>query len=208
MQQPDGALVSPPFPTSRVLVISDFNCPYCFTLNEWIHELGASELVRWVGVEHRPDLPEQGANTSADRKLLLDEVSDVQRRAPEVGALRPEVWINSRYALLVQNAVEDEAPELAPVVRRGIFQRIWRSGSAVELYAAVSETLAEVGLEPPEVEDDWLDELSGWWKTHLDRIPCMVGPTGVAHRGLQDRASVQAFLQSALRTGSIGPGCR
>jgi protein-disulfide isomerase len=30
-----------PFPTARVLVVSDFNCPYCYTLNEWVHKLGA-----------------------------------------------------------------------------------------------------------------------------------------------------------------------
>lgn len=51
-----------PFPTSRILVVSDFNCPYCYTLNEWVHLLGAGARVRWVGIEHRPDLPIFGPN--------------------------------------------------------------------------------------------------------------------------------------------------
>jgi len=43
--------------SARVVVISDFNCPYCFTLNEWLAALGLADQVRWVGVEHKPHLP-------------------------------------------------------------------------------------------------------------------------------------------------------
>ena len=42
----------PELQSSRILVISDFNCPYCFTLNEWLNQLGVAERVYWVGVEH------------------------------------------------------------------------------------------------------------------------------------------------------------
>ena len=104
----DSSRVDLPFPTTRVLVVSDFNCPYCFTLNEWLEDIGAGARVRWVGIEHRPDLPHQGPNKEPDVDTLAREVADVQDRAPEVQVVRPDSWQNSRSALLVQNALEDD----------------------------------------------------------------------------------------------------
>ena len=106
----DSSPLQLPFMTTRVIVISDFNCPYCFTLNEWVESFGAGGRIRWVGIEHRPDLPTHGDNRPEDQVQLQKEVDDVQKRAPEVGLVRPAVWSNSRSALLVQNALEDEAP--------------------------------------------------------------------------------------------------
>jgi hypothetical protein len=196
-----------PFPTSRVLVVSDFNCPYCYTLNEWIHRIGASSRVRWVGVEHRPDLSALEGNSDHDRDTLSREVSDVQHRAPDVGVVRPMTWHNSRSALLVQNAVEDEYPEAAPALRLSIFRAYWRDRAPLD-DAVIQSCMEQLDLFNVEREPEYLDELSEWWRTELDRIPCMIAPTGVAHLGLQDFRSVKAFLNSALRAGSVGPGCR
>jgi len=196
-----------PFVTSRVLVISDFNCPYCYTLNEWIHAMGAGARVRWVGIEHRPDLPMEGANAVRDLQTLEREVADVQRRAPEVEVVRPAGWWNSRKALLLQNALEDEEPEQAHALRRRIFRRYWHEGVGIS-EADLQLALADVGLSDVEGEPEFLDELSAWWRETLDRVPCMLAPTGVAHLGLQDFPAVRSFLNSALRTGSAGPGCR
>ncbi|MFZ9888564.1 MAG: hypothetical protein ACO3JL_13785, partial [Myxococcota bacterium] len=107
-----------PLLTGRILVFSDFNCPYCFTLNEWLMELGLQDRFRWVGIEHRPDLPAAGQNLASDRLQLLREVEDVQRRAPEVGVRVPPVWCNSKDALLLMNAVEIDDPVAAPQLRR------------------------------------------------------------------------------------------
>lgn len=196
-----------PFPTARVLVVSDFNCPYCYTLNEWLHQLGAGPRVRWVGIEHRPDLPVSGSNSQGDRDTLAREVSDVQRRAPQVGLIEPPGWFNSRKALLLQNALEDEAPEEAYLLRRAIFRSYWTEGTSLggdELYALVADLKLPTVDDEPEV----LDELSEWWRSELDRIPCMLAPTGITHFGLQDFRSVKSFLNSAIRAGTAGPGCR
>ena len=205
MTKPES--VSLPFVTSRVVVISDFNCPYCFTLNEWIHSLGLSDRVRWLGIEHRPDLPTDGPNRDEDILQLEDEVIDVQLRAPDVAVQRPAVWPNSRAALLIQNAIEDDEPERAPEIRRQIFLGIWSSSDSANLEKVVERSLADFDLDTPEVEPQWLEELTSWWQSNLDRIPCMIAPTGVVHRGLQDRDAVTSFLNSALRAGRAGPGC-
>lgn len=199
--------VSLPFPTARVLVVSDFNCPYCFTLNEWVHRIGAGARVRWLGIEHRPDLPLAGSNQPQDQETLAREVSDVQRRAPEVGVVHPNQWLNSRRALLLQNAVEDDFPEVAPSLRRAIFRAYWSDGADLD-ETRLKTIASDLGLPSIDTDPELLDELGDWWRSELDRIPCMLGPTGIAHLGLQDFRAVRSFLNSALRSGTAGVGCQ
>lgn len=200
-------MITPPFLTSRIIVISDFNCPYCFTLNEWLFDLGVSDRVRWVGIEHRPELPAKGENEQADRRILVDEVSDVQQRAPEVEVVKPDVWVNSHYALLYQNALEDDDPARAPLLRRAIFRSYWHDGELISDERVIQRLFMKHNITQPELEPEYLQDLSSWWKNNLDRIPCMLAPTGVAHLGLQDKRSVSAYLNSALRETTKGPGC-
>ena len=201
------ATIKLPFVSARILLISDFNCPYCFTINEWLHRLGAGASVRWIGVEHRPDLPLRGENRTHDLNTLGREVADVQHRAPEVGVVRPSFWTNSRDALLVQNAIEDEEPSRAFALRRLLFQSYWIEGQSLS-FDLIREKVKDLNLQLPEVEPEYLEDLTDWWRQEVDRIPCMLSPTGVAHLGLQDFISVKAFINSTLREGRAGPGCR
>ena len=97
--------------------------------------------------------------------------------------------------------------ELAHRVRTTIFRRYWQQGGEMS-EQVVAETLAEHGLAEPEPEPDHLAELTRWWKAALDRVPCMLAPTGVVHRGLQDVQAVRSFVNSALHSAGEGPGCR
>lgn len=200
-------VLEPPLLTSRILVFSDFNCPYCFTLNEWLSELGASNRVRWVGIEHKPALPISGENHPDDLMTLKREVLDVIKRAPEVGVKSPDHWINSHQALLYQNAIEDDEPELAPQLRQAIFRAYWQGDQQISDVKVLSRLLSDLNLSTPEVEPEYLQELTDWWSKHLDRIPCMIATTGVTHLGLQDKSAVRTFLNSALHQTEAGPGC-
>ncbi len=199
----------PPLPvlSSRIVVMSDFNCPYCFTLNEWLSELGASTRVRWIGIEHRPDLPLRPANLDVDAGQLALEVCDVERRAPEVAVRSPAFWCNSRRALLLQNAVEVDAPEEAAALRQRLFRAYWQEGIPLCDEAALASEAQRFPELDLEVEAAELARLTAWWRTHVNRIPAMFAPTGVVHLGLQDRATVQRFVQSAIAEASPGPGC-
>lgn len=196
-----------PFPSARVLVVSDFNCPYCFCLNEWLVSIGWSHRIRWIGIEHRPLLPSVGENNADDRAALRAEVLDVQRRAPETETVLPPLWANSRSALLTQNALEDEDPETAHAFRREVFRRYWHHGE-LPSDELVDRLCLDLGIERPAPEPDHLEELTDWWRDRLDRIPCMLAPTGVAHLGLQDLNTVRSFVNSALHSAEEGPGCR
>ena len=188
-------------------MVSDFNCPYCFTLNEWIEQIGMANQVRWIGIEHRPTLPVKGKNEAEDAVTLRSEVYDVQQRAPEVGALPPKTWVNSSAAVLLQNAVEDEFPHLAPELRSLIFRSYWREGRLISQQGVLEEICERLGIPEVETEESYLRELTDWWKAELDRIPCMLAPTGLVHEGLQDYRAVQSFLNSAIHQSSTGPGC-
>ena len=196
-----------PFPTARALIISDFNCPYCYVLNEWIQVLGMGNRVRWIGIEHRPSLPQIGDNSEGEIETLTREVADVHRRAPGIDLRRPKAWISSHEALLLQNALEDEEPELAPAIRSRIFRSYWNEGRSISNQSVLDNILEEFGISRPAPEPEYLAELTHWWAEELDRIPCMLAPTGIAHFGLQDLVAVRSFLNSAIHSSSTGPGC-
>ena len=137
--------------SARVVVISDFNCPYCFTLNEWLSDMDLAAAVRWVGVEHKPHLPTSllGRNHPEDLSTLQREVDDVRQRAPEVGVTLPPVWINSHRALLTQALLEDEQPGLAHRVRRELFRAFWHRGQDLSAPAVIEATLRQSGAMAP-----------------------------------------------------------
>jgi len=194
-----------------VLVFSDFNCPFCFTLNEWLEELKLGQHIRWVGIEHRPDLPTEGPNRREDRELMLWEVNEVKRRAPEIPLAPPPLWSNSRLAVALQNAIEDDHPEHAPALRATVFRSYWSQGQDLADRNFIEEVLEEIGL--PGLAEQFLDELvvdqqTDWWRRELDRIPAMIAPTGARHMGLQDRATVEAFIYGAVFEPEPGAGCR
>ena len=199
------------FLSSRILVFSDFNCPFCFTLNEWLNDLGFGQRVKWVGIEHKPDLPRQGKNNAEDLATKTGEVREVQRRAPEVAVVAPPLWAHSGLALGAQCAVEDDFPHQAAALRTTLFRRLWRDGSNIANPRLVDECLKQNGLPPVAdlfIDQQRIEEQTLWWKAELDRIPCMIAPTGVRHLGLQDKEKVSAFLSSALHELPPGRGCQ
>ncbi|MFM2079983.1 MAG: hypothetical protein RLZZ589_748 [Cyanobacteriota bacterium] len=199
--------------SSRIVVVSDFNCPYCFTLNAWLNQLGVASRVFWVGVEHKPHLPLafSESNQPEDLLTLQKEVRDVNHRAPEVGVELPPVWVNSHQALLLQAAVEADQPELAAPMRTAIFEWFWRKRRNIAEPAELVHCERLAGVEPdPErfLDAEQLARITGWWREELDRIPCMLAPSGARHLGLQDKAAVEAFVLGALHEPPPGPACR
>ena len=159
----------------------------------------------------RDSLPSLTVESTPDpdaQTLLRTEVADVQERTPEVGLQLPEIRLNSHLALLLQNGLEDDAPEVAPLVRRDLFHAYWRGGTVPTSEAMLTDILDPYGLPVPFLDVEQLTELGQWWVRHVDRIPAMIAPTGVSHLGLQDKTTVRRFLDSALRESSAGPGCR
>ncbi|MFM7651742.1 MAG: DsbA family protein [Vulcanococcus sp.] len=210
---PADRSLPPDLQSSRIVVVSDFNCPYCFTLNAWLNQLGVVSRVFWVGVEHKPHLPLAFSETNRpdDVLTLQKEVSDVMKRAPEVGVELPPVLVNSHQALLLQAAVEADQPELAAPMRTAIFERFWRQGRNIAELSELTDCERLAGVEPDSdrfLDLQQLERITSWWRAELDRIPCMLAPSGARHLGLQDKAAVEAFVLGALHEPPPGPACR
>jgi protein-disulfide isomerase-like protein with CxxC motif len=206
-------VLPPELVSSRVVVVSDFNCPYCFTLNEWLNRLDVASRVWWVGVEHKAHLPSAFAafNHPDDLQTLRHEVADVQRRAPDLAVQLPPVWVNSHAALLLQAAVEAEEPGRAAALRTAIFRHFWQHSDNIADADVLADCLEQAGLpaDPARFLDaQQLQRITGWWSEALDRIPCLLAPSGARHLGLQDLAAVEAFVHGALHEPPPGPSCR
>jgi hypothetical protein len=75
----------------------------------------------------------------------------------------------------------------------------------------IEAALQNAGVAVPgndDLDPEELDRITAWWAQELDRIPCMLAPTGARHLGLQDRPAVEAFVLGALRHRPDGDGCR
>lgn len=128
-----------------------------------------------------------------------------------MGVERPPVWVNSHQALLLQAAVEVDQPELAALMRTAIFERFWRERCNIADAHELSACERQVGVDPDHdrfLDDEQLERITGWWRQELDRIPCMLAPSGARHLGLQDKAAVEAFVLGALHEPPPGPACR
>ena len=93
-------------------------------------------------------------------------------------------------------------------LRLRIFRAYWQDGVLLSDPGFLTGLCDELGIPPVDLDTEELEEFTEWWAREIDRIPCMLAPTGVAHLGLQDRQSVQTFLNAAIHTTDAGPGCR
>ena len=96
-------------------------------------------------------------------------------------------------------------------MRTAIFERFWRECRNIAEPAELRDCERLAGVEPdPDrfLDAEQLERLTVWWRGDLDRIPCMLAPSGARHLGLQDKSAVEAFVLGALHEPPPGPACR
>lgn len=164
--------------TSPYVAYTDFNCPYCYSLNERLLVMGDQGRPTWRGIQHFPNV------TSADRGpevqlMLANEVSTVRRRAPEVTISNPGFIpstgpANRLVAALARTADPGDVAEL----RTAIYRAYWRDSEDIQDPAVLQRICAALGLEfaEPSAEDEAL--LSTWqaeWEgdRYQSRLPAL-----------------------------------
>ena len=70
------------------VVYADFNCPFCYALNEHLQALGLEDRVDYRSVQHAPAASSENTEISI-LTALSREVADVRRRAPSVQIATP-----------------------------------------------------------------------------------------------------------------------
>ncbi len=198
---------------TRHLVYSDLNCPFCFVLNEWLCEAHKASDVRWIGVEHEPEIPVGGLPTVHGRSELIEEVARARERAPRLLVQLPLRRPNSRLAL---TAVAYAQKRLGPVsagVRTALFRALWHDGADLEDEMVVLGTLKRFDLTPNIAElglceETVVSDSAQWLRSAFDRIPVLVAPSGQQYLGLGNRLALETFFGAQFFSLERNGACR
>ncbi len=164
----------------RFLFYSDFNCPFCFALNERILVMGDSAKVAWRGIEHMPAASSQ-KSTLVDQTQLINEVAVVRKRAPEITLVTPPFRPSTRFANQLLFALSDCESHALSHLRTLIYRAYWQLGRDISDIAVLQELCQDAGLSYPAQIDagaasDALDVWQGQWagERFHSRLPAMV----------------------------------
>ncbi|MEH6472083.1 MAG: diguanylate cyclase [Halopseudomonas sp.] len=135
----------------RFFFYSDFNCPFCFALNERILMLGDSAKVLWRGIEHMPAASSKHS-TLVDQTQLINEVGVVRKRAPEVSIVtpsyRPKTLLPNALILTLSHQT-DSARKLSEL-RTLIYRAYWQEGADISDPEILQGLCLQVELDYPE----------------------------------------------------------
>ena len=150
---------------SPYLVFADFNCPYCYSLNERLLTLGDTGRTDWRSIEHLPDA--SSAQGSLEVQMFLStEVGIVRRRAPEVQIRTPAFLPSTNLAnRLVVALSRSLSPADRWTVRTAIYRAYWRDGLDISNLDVLHALLRRLGFALPteSLDEEWITRiLAGW----------------------------------------------
>ncbi len=186
------------------VVYADFNCPFCYALNERLHTLGLEDQVDYRSVQHA------SAVSSADSGLevltaLTAEVAKLRRRAPSVPIAVPLFRPNTAAASELLNAVANQYPGRASQLRRRIFRALWVHGLDISDAGVLENLLYQLDIELAPAEPAAKHELTIWQSEWNDNgefqhnIPVIISQQGEKVIGFPLEPELSAFL----KTGSL-----
>ncbi len=188
----------------RFTVYADFNCPFCYALNERLHAAELGGQVEFRTIQHAPAISSNlaGLEIISD---LTNEVAEVRRRAPSTKINVPMFRPNTAAASALQSAINRQDPARASELRRRIFQALWVEGLDISDPALLSDLLRELDIEAPTEDGSTRQELSAWqraWDENHEfdhNIPIVISDRGETVIGFPLEPEMDAFL----KTGSL-----
>ena len=189
---------------------ADLNCPFCYALDERIHQLGLTSSAVWRGVQHLVT-PEEWRTESTER--LASEVARVQKHAPELQINVPPRRPASGPGILAVAELELSDPASGAKLRRALYSALWVNGRDISSPAVIEEACRALGFEVPKPSSNaralaqrWQRE---WEGGDFDRcIPVLVSPSGARSVGLEESRRVAAFLKAGLLSSENDERCR
>jgi diguanylate cyclase (GGDEF)-like protein len=187
--------------SDRFVVYADFNCPFCFALNERLHAMDLDHRVEFRCIENFPS----ASSDTADFDLLAaltGEVAELRRRAPSIQINLPLFRPNTAAAVDLANRVYLSDPVQAARLRRGIFRALWIDGQDISRPAVLETLLEDLEIEVPDTAEagapDWRRE----WDSQPEfdhSIPILLSARGETVVGFPLEPELTAFLE----TGSM-----
>jgi len=148
----------------QLIVYGDFNCPFCYVLNEQLSQLGLERDVEWRSIEHEPEASFFRVDSCVIRDLE-DEVLRVRQRAPEMPISLPPGRVNTRLATrLIINAMRRD-PIRAVLLRGLIYRAYWIEGRDISSSQVLHELVVLCGLSihDEEVDNADVDSIAQRW---------------------------------------------
>ncbi len=187
-----------------VIVYSDFNCPFCYALNEALLRLNLAVPLAWRGVQHAPGLlvpmiPWKGA-LAGD---LEREVEAVRLRAPDLPIKLPPGKPNTARAIRAAALALQRDRQRGPLFKDLLYRAFWRRGVDLSDPETLDRLAAEAGLTGlsfahPDHHDiaattsDWQSE---WEQSGCHAVPALVRPDGARLIGFHGHAQTARFLR-------------
>jgi diguanylate cyclase (GGDEF)-like protein len=188
----------------RFTVYADFNCPFCYALNERLHAMELEERVDFRCIEHAPGVSSADAGFDALSKLA-DEVAELRRRSPSTQINLPMFRPNTAAAVALANAVDGNDRRQAARLRRRIFRALWIDGEDISQPELLAQMLNDLEIEPPQESAAGAAGSGKWqqqWESSPDfeqAIPVVISDRGETVVGYPLEPELEVFLE----TGSV-----
>lgn len=193
-----------------VVVYSDFNCPFCYALNERLLPLGVADSLSWRGVQHAPHLQTPMVTWAGLLGAELRyEVETVHRLAPCLPISVPPGKPNTTRAIRAVARALDLDPQRAHAFKDELYRAFWRDGADISDAGILDTLAAGVGLPDGLCADlnapvvmartaQWQEE---WERSRSYAVPVLVRDDGEVLVGLVDAVQLAAFCREFGRVG-------
>ncbi len=183
----------------EVILYSDFNCPFCYALNERIHATGVAGRMQWRGVQHAPQLPIPMAPAEPYlRAELQDEASAIRRSAPEIAIAVPPGKPNTGPAIAAVAAAMVTNTAAAHILKDSLYRAFWRQGADLSDPKVLHKLARAAGLPEHGLAHNvdatvakWQDE---WMGSGFRGVPAMLRSDGRRLEGLVSQQALQDFV--------------
>ena len=188
----------------QLTIYADFNCPFCYALNERVHAMNLQTRVEYRYVQHAPG----SSRLQPDLELLSEltnEIAEVRRRAPSTKINVPIIRPSTAPATALISAIQKQNPFTAAKLRRAIFRALWLGGRDISDPDFLAGLLQDLDIAPPSFDAKLQAELSVWqneWQDNAEydlNIPIVVSSRGETVVGFP----LEPELDSFLNTGSL-----
>lgn len=173
--------MAPDSPSDRVVLYSDFNCPFCYALHERLHDVGVIDRCEWRGVQHAPQLPRPMKPWSGSLGAeLRHEVMMVQRLALGLPIALPPGKPNTLPAIEYAIALLQKEPRVGMDFIRRAYRAFWCEGRDISDPVVLKELAGEHVVENGNGQSQVLAQKweTSWHATGQNGVPLLVSPDG------------------------------
>lgn len=186
--------------STRFLLYSDFNCPFCYALHERLQELDLLARCEWRGVQHAPHLPRPMKTWEGSWGAeLRHEVSVVQRLAPGLPIALPSGKPNTLPAIeQAVSLLQQDLQQGMDFVHR-TYRAFWCEGQDISDPLVLRQltggsNVDDVDGECRSVAQRWE---TAWHATGQAGVPLIVAPSGEQLVGCVPAEQVKHFFADA-----------